>query len=82
MVKKVVTSAKISIRSPRKIVKISKIFRTFAFGLVYTIPRHFEKIGSVMLNLVIVNVGNSSRTRIGIAVLTLTAWAAVLHSCI
>ena len=32
-----------------------------------------------MLNLVIVNVGNSSRTRIGIVVLTLIAWVTLLH---
>ncbi|MDE6265212.1 MAG: hypothetical protein K2M11_08735 [Paramuribaculum sp.] len=33
-----------------------------------------------MLNLVIVNVGNSSGTRIGIVVLTLIAWAAIVTS--
>lgn len=32
-----------------------------------------------MLNLVIVNVGNSSRTRIGIVVLTLIAWGTLLN---
>ena len=39
----------------------------------------FWKIRSGMLNLVIVNVGNSSRTRIGIVVLTLIAWVTLLH---
>ncbi len=33
-----------------------------------------------MLNLVIVNVGNSLRTRISIVVLTLIAWAAIVTS--
>lgn len=32
-----------------------------------------------MLNLVIVNVGNSSRTRISIVILTLIAWVTLLH---
>lgn len=32
-----------------------------------------------MLNLVIVNVGNSTRTRISIVVLTLIAWVTLLH---
>ena len=39
----------------------------------------FWKIRSGMLNLVIVNVGNSSRTRIGIVVITLKAWVTLLH---
>ena len=43
-------------------------------------PRHFEKIRSVMLNLVIVNVGNSLRTRISIVVLTLIAWVTIVTS--
>ena len=73
------TSAKIYLGSPRQIVKILKIFRIFAFGLTNVSPRHIEKIGSVMLNLVIVNVGNSSRTRIDIVVLTLIAWVTLLH---
>ena len=42
--------------------------------------RHFEKIRSVMLNLVIVNVGNSLRTRISIVVLTLIAWVTIVTS--
>ena len=33
-----------------------------------------------MLNLVIVNVGNSSRTRISIVVLTLIAWVTIVTS--
>ena len=37
------------------------------------------KIRSVMLNLVIVNVGNSSRTRISIVVLTRIAWVTLLY---
>lgn len=38
------------------------------------------KSRSVMLNLVIVNVGNSTRTKISIVVLTLIAWVTIVTS--
>lgn len=52
----------------------------FALGLALSGPRHFGKIRSVMLNLVIVNVGNSSRTRISIVILTHIAWVTIVTS--
>ena len=45
-----------------------------------TLSKTYEKRRSVMLNLVIVNVGNSSRTEISIVVLTHIAWVTIVTS--
>ena len=45
-----------------------------------TLSQTYEIRRSVMLNLVIVNVGNSSRTEISIVVLTHIAWVTIVTS--
>ena len=52
----------------------------FAIGMASPFHDIFDKIRSVMRNLVIVNVGNSLRTRISIVVLTLIAWVTIVTS--
>ena len=44
-----------------------------------TLSKTYEKRRSVMLNLVVVNVGNSLRTKISIVVLTHTRGSLLLH---
>ena len=57
------------------------MLKNYNFAIVSRkLTQHFGIIRSVMLNLVIVNVGNSLRTRISIVVLTLIAWAAIVTS--
>ena len=75
-------------RSPRAV--LSEFFRKFHLHVKYLLylcsrkgfdlSTTFWKIRSVMLNLVIVNVGNSLRTRISIVVLTLIAWVTIVTS--
>ena len=51
-----VTSAKIALGSPRKIVKNSKIFRTFAFGMAHRVMTDiFEKRFCFILDSKIAN---------------------------
>ena len=77
--KNVVTSAKIYLGSPRQIVKISKYFRNFAFGLALPI-QDILKIRSVMLILFVENVGNfQDDARDSIVVLTHMRGSLLLH---